>query len=133
MKKILIVIVIVITILLIVILKNSMTTKYSHDDIVDLLNQGMQKMDNISFDCERDDGTVAHYYKGNKSKLVSEPNGLVNIKKDGKSYLINKKSKCMYITQENSLDYKPQYSILSIERANANLDKNNNKELSTKS
>lgn len=129
MKKIVILIVIVIAIFLIVILKNIMTTKYSHNDIVNLLNKGMQRMDNISFDRENDNGVVTYYFKDDKSKMVSESDGLVCIEKSEKSYIINKKRKGMYINkQEYTLNKGLQNQALIIERANEGLNERNNSE-----
>lgn len=128
MKKIVILIVIVIVIFLIVILKNIMPTKYSHYDIVDLLNKGMQSMDNISFDRENYNGIVTFYYKGDKKKMVSESQGFLSIEKSGKSYTISKKRKSMSITEDTILNKGLQYEILSIERTNEKFNESNNSE-----
>lgn len=128
MKKIVTLIVIIISIFLIVILKNIMATKYSHNDIVDLLNKGIQRMDNISFDRENDNGIVTYYFNGDKSKMVSESDGLVCIEVNGKSYIINKKKKSLSIKQGYTLNKRLQYVALNIERANEGLNEKNNNE-----
>ena len=137
MKKrvILIFITIIIAISFIVIfitIKNSMRTKYSHNDIVNLLNKGLQSMDNISFDRTNTYAVVTYYYKDGKMKMVPHSSSLFAIEKDNKTYMIDKEKKMMVIKPgytigaNDVIDGSNQYRALDIERFNNKLDSEDN-------
>lgn len=123
MKKILIVIVVII---FIVILSISLTKpNYSHEDIVALINKGIQNMnnmDNLSYDTQKEDGTVKHYYKGNKKKMITPTNNVFITLEDEKTYMIDKTEKAMIITTNSPLSDKEelQNEALRMEKFNKN-------------
>lgn len=113
----------VIVISLIILLKHITTTKYSHSEIIALINKGIQGMDNmnnVSFDKETEDGTTTYYFKKNKKKMVSPDNNFVVITlEDGKTYLINKKEKKVFANNSKTLIGNGlQYDALHIEDLN---------------
>ena len=112
-------------------LRSSTNAKYSHNDIVDLLNKGLQSMDNISFDRTNTNGIVTYYYKQDKKKMVSHYSDIYSIEKDGKTYMISKEKKTMVVKTNNTLDGYDvrtgslQCDALDIERVNKNNNNNN--------
>ena len=59
-------------------------------------------MDNLSYDKENEYGTAKFYFKDGKKKMISADDDLISITlEDGKSYMINKKNKMMFINYEN--------------------------------
>lgn len=129
MKKFLVYIIIIIVLIIVVILlKNITTTKYSHTDIVALINKGTQSMDNmnnLSFDKQTQNGTTKYYFKNNKRKMISlDTNLTVIILEDGKTYTIDNKRKIMFTNTQNLLNMDTlirkglQDDALRIERLN---------------
>lgn len=97
MKKLIAIIIIVFIIILV---KNFTATKYSHSEIVALINKGIQNMDNISYEVIKDKGnqTVKHYFKESSWKMVGKNGNFISIALEGKkTYLIDKEKKIMFI------------------------------------
>lgn len=135
MKKIVIAIIITMLIaisFLFITLKNNKSTKYSHNDIVNLLNKGLQSTDNISFDRTNTNGIVTYYYKQDKKKIVSHYSDILSIEKDGKTYMVSKEKKTMIVKTNHTLDGYDvrtgslQYDALDIERYNKKNDNDDN-------
>ena len=115
MKKFMfILIAIIVIVLAIVLFKICTTTKYSSDDVKNLILKGAENMDKLlvngSFERKKQDSTCKYYYKGNKMKmqvLESTPEiklsaHITNLD-EGKLYLISDKSKIVVIKGTNSL------------------------------
>ena len=115
MKKFMfILIAIIVIVLAIVLFKICTTTKYSTDDVKNLILKGAENMDKLfvngSFERKKQDSTCKYYYKGNKMKmqvLESTPEiklsaHITNLD-EGKLYLISDKSKIVVIKGTNSL------------------------------
>lgn len=116
--------------MLVVLFKNITTTKYSHSDIVTLINKGaqaMNNMENVSFEKETKTGIVKHYYKGNAMKNVSISAGknitiITNLEK-GKKYVISEEDKKIFVSNDaTTIDKGIQYECL--QRANTNSNSN---------
>lgn len=122
MRKVVFVIVcVVLIVLLIKVFAPHTSSKYSHSDIVALINKGIQNMDNmnnVSFDKENENGTVHYYFKGNKRKMVSQ-NIVSLILEDGKNYIISKEEKMIFVKPSPEVDIKSvQIDALRIEYLN---------------
>ena len=124
MKKIgLYIILVIVAMGMVMLFKNSITTKkYSHSDIVALINKGMQSMDNVYLEKDNGTGVVHYYFKGNNRKSIAPSISIVDIiLEDGKQYLINKDKKAMFITKNQNLIKKGiQEDVLRIENLNKN-------------
>lgn len=101
----------IIAISVVIFLKNITTTKYSNDDIVALINKGIDNMDNISFDEESKYGTTNYYFKGNNKKII-DPNFIhINQENDG-NYLLDVNGKRLPISPSINIYSIPQYAAL---------------------
>jgi len=124
MKKIgLYIILIIVAMGMVMLFKNSITTKkYSHSDIVALINKGTQSMDNVYLEKDNGNGLVHYYFKGNNRKAIAPSTSSVTISLgDGKQYLISKNKKVMFIMKDQNLIKKGiQDDILYIENLNKN-------------
>ena len=107
--------------------KNNKSTKYSHNDIVNLINKGLQSMDNISFTKTNQYGTTIYYYKQGKIKMTSSASRYIYIEKDGKTYGIDKEKKFLIISPKSLIiNGGLQYDTLNIERLNSKLTEKDN-------
>ncbi len=132
MKKIgVYVIIIIIAIVVAMFFKNITTTKYSHADIVDLINKGKHSMDNVknlSYEKENKGITTKYYFKNGKKKMISEDNNNIAMTlEDGKTYIIDNKNKNMVIFTNESylISNSLQEYALNIEKINNNSTHNN--------
>ncbi len=108
--------------------KNNKSIKYSHNDIVNLINKGLQSMDNISFTKTNKEGTTVYYYKQGKIKMLSSTSSrYIFIEKDGKNYGIDKEKKFLIISPKSLIiNGGLQYDTLNIERLNSKLTEEDN-------
>ena len=117
-------VIIIIVIFLISLLKNAITTKYSHSDIIDLANKGLKNMDNISFVVSGNGTVTKYYFKGDNKKMVSSDTSFVTMTlENGKGYMIDKDEKIMFVTSSTELIYHKglQDYVLNVEELNKNV------------
>ncbi len=123
MKKFIFVLIAIIIILLAIILFKSLKpiTKYSNEDVNNLILKGLENMDNmsnISFEIESSDAIYKCYYKGNKMKqliikgysdYLSE---IITDLDEEKMYGISHKLKSIVVLEEvNSFNKGIQYEL----------------------
>lgn len=134
MKKFMfILIAIIVIVLAIVLFKICTTTKYSSDDVKNLILKGAENMDKLlvngSFERKWTDKTCKYYYKGNKMKiLVLESSPKMNLSSavinldEKKLYLINDKKKYIVISEADSFSFfeEVQYNFARLIKDNNN-------------
>lgn len=115
MKKFIVyVLTLVMIVLLAVVVKNISKTKYSHNDIKNLIAKGLENMDNMNnvyFKKEGETGDVKYYYKGDKMKMVivnstvseSKLSSAITNLKEGKQYYIREEQKIILITKDTMI------------------------------
>ena len=123
MKKVVICIIIILFILFCILFSIShiFNTKYSSEDIYNLVQKGiesMQDMQNVCIERRNIVGLTRFYYKGNKKKLlVMESNedlslsyGIVDLDK-GKQYIVSDEDKSIIISNETNFTKGLQYDV----------------------
>ena len=109
-----ILIAIIVIVLAIVLFKICTTTKYSTDDVKNLILKGAENMDKLlvngSFERKWTDKTCKYYYKGNKMKILvleAPPETKLSTTiidlNEKKQYIISDKIKTIVVKETNSL------------------------------